>query len=199
MSRTSSRDQHVTRDERRQSFLCFKRNVLRLRLVPLHLANIFVGFLCAKHFMHSLRKGITSALYHLPAHDIICGIKSQRWYQRTDLPDPLFPVATDQQRSGKTCKMGRHHTDTRMGNLNVSARCVFERSGFCGYHSLYQHVSSTTTTLTSARYSTSGIISHVFFCHLIGVGTSISLHPTSHIILRGLTEPGPNWQSLAFL
>jgi len=29
---------------------------------------------------------------------------------------------------------------------------------------------------------------------------SISLHPTSHMIsLRGLTEPGPNWQLLAFL
>jgi hypothetical protein len=40
-------------------------------LVPLHLANIFVGLLCANHVTDRFGKGITPARYRLTAHDIL--------------------------------------------------------------------------------------------------------------------------------
>jgi hypothetical protein len=63
--------------------------------VPLHMANIFVGILCANHVTHRFGKGITPARYRLTAHDILStGPECKQRAKRTGLPVPPRPVST---------------------------------------------------------------------------------------------------------
>jgi hypothetical protein len=55
-------------------------------LVPLHLANIFVGLLCANHVTHRFGKGLTPARYRLTTDDILSvGLVDQK---KAGLPLP---------------------------------------------------------------------------------------------------------------
>jgi hypothetical protein len=64
-------------------------------LVPLHLANIFVGLLCANHVTHRFGKGITPARYRLTAQDILAtGSESKQSTKQSELPVPPHPVST---------------------------------------------------------------------------------------------------------
>ncbi|KAI0298107.1 Tetraspanin family-domain-containing protein, partial [Multifurca ochricompacta] len=45
-------------------------------LVPLHLANIFVGLLCANHVTHRFGKGITPARYRLSVQDVLSSVSA---------------------------------------------------------------------------------------------------------------------------
>jgi hypothetical protein len=61
-------------------------------LVPLHIANIFVGLLCTNHITHRFGKGITPPRYRLMADDILAaGLVDQK---KADLPLPPFPAPT---------------------------------------------------------------------------------------------------------
>ena len=80
----------------------FERDILSsasgavFSLVPLHLANILVGLLCANHVTRRFGKGITPARYRLTAHDVLSAgsdIKNGI-IKRTRLPAPPFPVPT---------------------------------------------------------------------------------------------------------
>jgi hypothetical protein len=82
----------------------FERDVLSsaagtvFSLVPLHLANILVGLLCANHVTERFGKGITPARYRLTAHDILLSAGSaaevgkQGVMKQTILPVPPFPA-----------------------------------------------------------------------------------------------------------
>jgi hypothetical protein len=87
-------------------------------LVPLHLANIFVGLLCANHVTHRFGKGITPAPYRLTAHDILSAEGSgstppyiKQGIKRTELPIPPLAAPSgyaafreDRRRNGTTYK-----------------------------------------------------------------------------------------------
>ena len=76
----------------RYSLFCRGCGVLHRAL---HLANIFVGLLCANHVTHRFGKGITPARYRLTAHDVLSagsGIKDG--IRRTQLPTHPSPVPT---------------------------------------------------------------------------------------------------------
>ena len=61
-------------------------------LVPLHLANIFVGLLCANHVTYRFGKGMVPARYRLTAEEILSvGLVDQK---KTGLPLPPFSVST---------------------------------------------------------------------------------------------------------
>ncbi|KAH9960152.1 hypothetical protein BC827DRAFT_1133658 [Russula dissimulans] len=62
-------------------------------LVPIHLANIFVGLLCANHVTHRFGKGITPARYRLTAHDIFSASSDVKQAAKPiKLPVPPFPA-----------------------------------------------------------------------------------------------------------
>ncbi|KAI9457665.1 hypothetical protein F5148DRAFT_1277016 [Russula earlei] len=58
-------------------------------LVPIHLANIFVGLLCANHVTHRFGKGITPARYRLTARDIYSTSSGDK---HTELLIPPLPA-----------------------------------------------------------------------------------------------------------
>ena len=61
-------------------------------LVPLHIANIFVGLLCANHVTRRFGKGITPVRYRVTADDILsAGLVDQK---KADLSLPPFPAPT---------------------------------------------------------------------------------------------------------
>ncbi|KAH9073504.1 hypothetical protein EDB83DRAFT_2357867 [Lactarius deliciosus] len=61
-------------------------------LVPLHLANFFVGLLCANHVTRRFGKGITPARYRLTVDDTLSmGLVDQK---KAGLPFPPFPAST---------------------------------------------------------------------------------------------------------
>ncbi|KAF8268401.1 hypothetical protein EI94DRAFT_1727831 [Lactarius quietus] len=61
-------------------------------LVPLHLANVFVGLLCANHVTRRFGKGLTPARYRLTADDILsAGLVDQK---TASLPVPPFAAPT---------------------------------------------------------------------------------------------------------
>jgi hypothetical protein len=74
-------------------------------LVPLHLANIFVGLLCANHVTDRFGKGVTPARYRLTAHDILLSAGSPAApvgkqgvvLKRTELP--VLPLPAPQGHS----------------------------------------------------------------------------------------------------
>ncbi len=81
----------------------FERDILSsvagtvFSLVPLHLANIFVGLLCANHVTRRFGKGITPARYRLTAHDIILSagppaVDKRGVTKQTELPVPPLPA-----------------------------------------------------------------------------------------------------------
>jgi len=81
--------------------LRLERDVLSLAwgtvfsLVPVHLANIFVGLLCANHVTHRFAKGITPARYRLTADDILSAGLVEVDPKKTELPlHPFLPAPT---------------------------------------------------------------------------------------------------------
>jgi Tetraspanin family len=63
-------------------------------LVPLHLANIFVGLLCANHVTHRFGKGITPARYRLTVHDVLSTEPDKQRTKQAKWPVPPRPVST---------------------------------------------------------------------------------------------------------
>ena len=81
----------------------FERDILSsaaatvFSLVPVHLANIFAGLLCANHVTDRFGKGITPRRYRLTAHDILsagsaAAVDKQGGLKQTELPIPPFPA-----------------------------------------------------------------------------------------------------------
>lgn len=77
----------------------FERDVLTsawgtvFSFVPLHLANILVGLLCANHVTRRFGKGITPARYRLTADDILsAGLVDQK--KKAGFPPPPFLAPT---------------------------------------------------------------------------------------------------------
>ena len=76
-------------------------------LVPLHLANIFVGLLCANHVTHRFGKRITPARYRLTADDVLSeGPVDQK---KAGLPMPPSPAPTGHRtfREDRRSRYGR--------------------------------------------------------------------------------------------
>ena len=83
----------------------FERDILSFAartifsLVPLHLANILVGLLCANHVTQRFGKGITPARYRLTAHDLLllsagsaAVVGKQGSMKQSAIPAPPLPA-----------------------------------------------------------------------------------------------------------
>ena len=90
-------------------------------LVPLHLANIFVGLLCANHMTDRFGKGITSAWYRLTAQDILAtGSESKQLTKQSELPAPHILCQPGTEPSGRIGKLGSY-SGRFMGKWSASA------------------------------------------------------------------------------